>query len=350
MTQEPYGDAESLLRAVLAELMRVAYGLLGNHADTEDAVQNSCVKLMTAWPRVAGLATPGEQRAYLFRIVLNEALQILRDPHRRWEHLGVDAAERAVTEHSFEDEIQAKEDLRLVWKAIGDLPDMRRDVVLLRAAGYEYQDIATRLGIKISTVRSHISDARKQLSRTLPRDWEGAQMSTGNSPDEHGDVLDWLYQQGKQRAAQVPGFDAEKLIRRARAARDAGAVNFWSALSPAERSPFESAAQLREFASGTALMREGEQAAAVMILLAGWTKVFLDEDGQERVITERGPGDLIGESGTEPGYVRTASVIALGRVQALVMTTADYTAFIDEFPNVPDLVKKQTYERRTGRP
>lgn len=174
MTQEPYGDPASLLRSVLADLARAAYGLLGHYADAEDAVQNGCFKLVLAWPRVAGLATAGEQRAYLIRIVANEALQILRDPHRRWEHLGAETAERAVTHHSFEDEIQAKEDLRLVWKAIGDMPDMRRDVVLLRAAGYEYRDIAARLGVNVSTVRSHISDARKQLSRTLPRGWEGA--------------------------------------------------------------------------------------------------------------------------------------------------------------------------------
>jgi len=174
MTQEPYGDPASLLRSVLADLARAAYGLLGHYADAEDAVQNGCFKLVMAWPRVAGLGTAGEQRAYLIRIVANEALRILRDPHRRWEHLGAEAAERAVTHHSFEDEIQAKEDLRLVWKAIGDMPDMRRDVVLLRAAGYEYRDIAARLGVSVSTVRSHISDARKQLSRTLPRGWEGA--------------------------------------------------------------------------------------------------------------------------------------------------------------------------------
>jgi RNA polymerase sigma factor (sigma-70 family) len=169
MSHEPYGDPGSLLRSVLADLTRAAYGLLGHHADAEDAVQSGCCKLLTAWPRVEGLATPGEQRAYLIRIVINEALQILRDPHHRWEQLGADAAGRDVTEYSFEDEIQAKDDLRLVWKAIGDMPDMRRDVVLLRAAGYEYRDIAARLGIKVSTVRSHISDARKQLSRTLPR-------------------------------------------------------------------------------------------------------------------------------------------------------------------------------------
>jgi len=48
-------------------------------------------------------------------------------------------------------------------------------VVALRAAGYEYGEIAASLGVSVSTVRSHISNARKQLSRTVARDWEGAQ-------------------------------------------------------------------------------------------------------------------------------------------------------------------------------
>jgi DNA-directed RNA polymerase specialized sigma24 family protein len=83
MPQAPYGDAESLFRAAHNELMRVAYALLGNRADTEDAAQDSFFKLMTAWHRVGGLPTPDEQRAYLFRIVINEAVHILRYPHRR---------------------------------------------------------------------------------------------------------------------------------------------------------------------------------------------------------------------------------------------------------------------------
>jgi RNA polymerase sigma-70 factor (ECF subfamily) len=170
MPQAPYGDAESLFRAIHAELARAAYGLLGNHADAEDAVQNGFYRLMMAWERVGRLATPDEQRAYLMRIVLNEALQILRYPHRRWEHLDADAGQHQAIQESFEDAIQARHDLRLVWKAISELPEMRRDVVLYRAAGFEYKEIAARLGVRQSTVRSHISNARQQLSRTVPRD------------------------------------------------------------------------------------------------------------------------------------------------------------------------------------
>ena len=122
-------------------------------------------------------------------------------------------------------------------------------------------------------------------------------MSRGISADGPENVLDWLYEQGKQRGERVPEFDVEKTLSRTRAARDAGAVNFWSVLSPTERRAFESAARVQTFPAGTALMREGEQAGEVIVILDGWTKVCLDDDGQERVIAERGHRRLVGERG-----------------------------------------------------
>ena len=175
-------------------------------------------------------------------------------------------------------------------------------------------------------------------------------MSREVSADGPGNVLDWLYEQGKQRGEYVPEFDVEKTLSRARAARDAGAVNFWSVLSPTERRAFESAAREQTFPARAALMREGEQAGEVIVILDGWTKVCVDEDGQEQVIAERGPGDLVGERGTQPGNVRSATVIAVGTVRALVMKTAAYASFVSEHPGVPDLVKKQIYDRLIDRP
>ena len=163
-------------------------------------------------------------------------------------------------------------------------------------------------------------------------------------------AIDWLYAQGKQRSERIPEFDVARTLSRARAVRDAGAVNFWSVLSPTERRAFESTARRQAFPVGTALMREGERADEVIVIIDGWTKVCLDEGGREQVIAERGPGDLVGERGTVSGNVRSASVIALDTVQALVMRTADYAAFVREHPGVPDRVETQTYDRHTGRP
>jgi CRP-like cAMP-binding protein len=173
-------------------------------------------------------------------------------------------------------------------------------------------------------------------------------MSKGARRDEYGEIVDWLHERGKQSGRELPEFDVDKTISRGYAARYAGAINFWNDLSLTERNAFERAARRQVFRPGTELMHEGEPAEEVFVILDGSVKVCLAEDGRERVITERGPGDLIGEGGIKAGNLRSASVIALDTVQALVMTTAGYTAFVADHPGVPDRVMKLTYDRQTG--
>ena len=170
MQQDPYGDAESLFRAFYQGVVRVAYSLAGNKADAEDIAQESFCKILAAWTRIAVMPTAGEQRAYLTRIVINEVLRVLRHPYRKRESLGTDAGEREAVDDPVDGKVQARDDLHALWEAIGELPEMRRAVISLYAAGYGYEEIAAWLGISISAVRSHMSDARRQLSRTLSRE------------------------------------------------------------------------------------------------------------------------------------------------------------------------------------
>jgi RNA polymerase sigma-70 factor (ECF subfamily) len=170
----PYRDIQPLIRATHDVLVRAAFRLLGNRADAEDAVQEGCIKVMRSWLRVSELPTARQQRAYLITAVVNEALQILRQPYRRRERLEAARAESAcITGHPDEAGQAAGEHLRLVWKAISELPEGRREVVIMFAAGYEYPEIASTLGVHVSTVRSHISNARKQLPRSAPGELEG---------------------------------------------------------------------------------------------------------------------------------------------------------------------------------
>jgi len=168
-----------------------------------------------------------------------------------------------------------------------------------------------------------------------------------------GDVLDWLYQHGKRPDEKIPEFDVENTLRLVRAVREIGVrepdpTNFWSLLGHAERGALVSAASKHAFPGGIALMREGEQADNVMIILDGWTKVLINAGGRERVIARRGPGDLIGEHGATLGGLRSATVIAVDAVLALVVSTEDFAAIISEHPSMNDIVKMQAYDRRTG--
>ena len=131
-------------------------------------MQTACIRVLRCWPNVARLATAAQQRAYLVTTVTNEALQIRRLPHRRREFLAVDRMEAGETEPDGSPQfpggaLGAKEHLRLVWQAISELPDGNREVVALFAAGYEFREIAEMLDIAVSTVRTHVSRARKRL-------------------------------------------------------------------------------------------------------------------------------------------------------------------------------------------
>jgi RNA polymerase sigma-70 factor (ECF subfamily) len=167
--QEPYRDIDSLIRATHSQLAGTAFRCLGSHADAEDAVQEACVKVMRSWPRVCTLATAGQQRAYLLQIVVNETSQIRQRPYWKREFPGVEAAEPGrIPGHLDDDGQAASHRLRLVWKAISELPEGRREVTALYAAGYTYKEISAMLGLSVSTVRSHVSLARRHLSEAVP--------------------------------------------------------------------------------------------------------------------------------------------------------------------------------------
>jgi len=82
----------------------------------------------------------------------------------------------------------------------------------------------------------------------------------------------------------------------------------------------------------------------------GRTKIVVEENGTERVLAERGPGQLVGERGALQVSVRSASVIALETVQALVVRTADFAAFISAHPAALKIVESQLYDRLTEHP
>jgi hypothetical protein len=132
--------------------------------------------------------------------------------------------------------------------------------------------------------------------------------------------------------------------------RDGANVAFWEALDPVEREAYRSVAFSRTFAAGARLIKEGERADHVIVILSGRTKIVVEENGTERVLAERGPGQLVGERGALQVSVRSASVIALETVQALVVRTADFAAFISAHPAVLSIVECQLYDRLTEQP
>ncbi|MCF2532633.1 Crp/Fnr family transcriptional regulator [Yinghuangia soli] len=83
------------------------------------------------------------------------------------------------------------------------------------------------------------------------------------------------------------------------------------------------------------LLREHEPSGHVLILVSGWTKVTSAAvNGYEALLALRGPGDILGEAAAVGGGLRSATVTALGRVEALAVEAVRFSALLDERPAI----------------
>jgi CRP/FNR family transcriptional regulator, cyclic AMP receptor protein len=87
--------------------------------------------------------------------------------------------------------------------------------------------------------------------------------------------------------------------------------------------------------SGSALMFQGEPGDRVMILLVGHAKVARTTDtGHETLLSICDPGDLLGELAHIDSRPRTATVTALGQVEALIIASSTFRAHTKRAPGI----------------
>ena len=147
-----------------------------------------------------------------------------------------------------------------------------------------------------------------------------------------------LHVQGADWAAAAGGA--------ALAARPA-AIPFWGVLDPTERDVLRSVASVRTFAAGATIVQQGEQADHVLVILEGRASIRVNENGKERVLAERGRGQLVGERGALQVSTRSASVVVLEMIRALVVQTRDFAAFLSSNQHVLAFVEEQSRGRGT---
>jgi CRP-like cAMP-binding protein len=105
--------------------------------------------------------------------------------------------------------------------------------------------------------------------------------------------------------------------------------NFGSAVAPREMDDLISRGAKRSFRRGSFLMTEGEASDHVILLLTGRAKISsYTADGKEVVLAVRGPGDLLGEFSAIDGQSRSATVSALEPIEALIVPSERFTAFL----------------------
>jgi RNA polymerase sigma-70 factor (ECF subfamily) len=171
---------DELIERHAAKMYQTAYGLLSNHHDAEEVVQDALVRAFRALDKFRG---DSNLVTWLHRIVTNLARNKYHWNRRRgseqnislFQHSGNIGDEKKEEEIPLPDTtlgpqrvIEGKEFGKVLSDAFEKLPDSLRETMVLRhVQDMSYEKIAEILKCKVGTVKSRISRGREMLKDLL---------------------------------------------------------------------------------------------------------------------------------------------------------------------------------------
>lgn len=178
------GDAgafEALVRPHLGMLFRVVDRILGNEAESQDALQDA---LLTIHRELPGFQGASKFSTWAYRICVNQALMARRKRVRRREdtledlmprfgddghHMNVDALLEWSEDAEALMKVEQDELKDRVRQGLDRLSDDQRAVFVLRdLEGWETDEIAGHLGITRELARQRLHRARLAMRALLP--------------------------------------------------------------------------------------------------------------------------------------------------------------------------------------
>ncbi|MFN2384380.1 MAG: RNA polymerase sigma factor [Gemmatimonadota bacterium] len=155
---------EALVRRYLRSAYAVALARTGVPEDAEEVCQDA---FLVALERLADCREPDRFAGWLFEIVRNRALNLVRARTVRATAPLDEAATAGGHDTPLHDAARAGLRGHLL-AALDRLTATQREVVLLHDVdGWRHREIATRLGLAAGTVRFHLHQARKALRAQL---------------------------------------------------------------------------------------------------------------------------------------------------------------------------------------
>jgi len=157
------GDREAFRRIVeryQGMVYTMAYNLLGNHVDAEDAAQEVFLRLHQKLNGFHGLSSFS---TWLFRLSTNAII----DYQRRWRRL---AAQPDVPEPAAdpESEVLRRVGYQAVLQALNELPpDYRVPLVLRDLYGLSYREVSDAVDRPLGTVKASVHRGRTSLRLRL---------------------------------------------------------------------------------------------------------------------------------------------------------------------------------------
>jgi RNA polymerase sigma-70 factor (sigma-E family) len=146
---------EEFVDARRPALLRTAYLLTGQHADAEDLVQTTLLRVVPKWSRIAHDPEP-----YVRRVLARETVTRWRG--RRWRERVVDALPEMSVDGPSGDRL-------VLLRALAQLSPRQRAVLVLRYFDDQTEAAtAEALGISVGTVKSHAREGLARLRELAP--------------------------------------------------------------------------------------------------------------------------------------------------------------------------------------
>lgn len=157
---------------VWKELYRFYYGALCNYSSSiindtnmaEDIVQEC---LVAVWKSDLNFENVKTLSSYLYRSVYNNTLKYIRDKKVEEKRIAEWSLEQTNTEDNLFYQAVEEDAVRKLRAAIALLPEQRQAILQLSTDGLSTQEIASKLGISVNTVKTQKKRAYSFLKKNL---------------------------------------------------------------------------------------------------------------------------------------------------------------------------------------
>jgi RNA polymerase sigma-70 factor (ECF subfamily) len=158
------GDVGRLFEQYHESLVRMLYRRTGDRDRAEDLAQETFARAVVAPPR--------NPRPWLFAVALNLVREDGRRAVRQGRRLQLLKSELDVPAPSPDEVVERNEQTGRVRAALAQISERDREALLLKAEGFNYDEIAETLGLAKGAVGTTLARARRRLVEAY-HDMEG---------------------------------------------------------------------------------------------------------------------------------------------------------------------------------
>jgi RNA polymerase sigma-70 factor (ECF subfamily) len=159
------------------KLFNMVYWFLGDYQEANDCAQEIFIKVFDG---IKKFRFESAFSTWLYRIAINTCKNKLKSSQYRWKKRTVpfenpDSSKEGSVSYEIQNnapspanELEKKERMNLIQKAVKSLPQEQNKIIVLRdIQGLSYQEISDITGLRLGTVKSRLARARMTLRNKL---------------------------------------------------------------------------------------------------------------------------------------------------------------------------------------